>query len=262
MDAQRTYPNSAFFLYFAGRTSRLARNLTLSTQSFLYAIEISKNEWAEVEVLHLCSYEIGFNYMMQHNWDEAAKIFETLYKERYWSPAIFRYLHGACLDMKGHRTEAILAFAEVPSLVTSSPSNKAGSTAMMEQYVVRKVNAFQASGYQDMDMNLCALEYLCIFNAFDFMDSQLLEQSLALVEGGLSRILEAERMEYGIRTRELLPETPPPEYFDQRGTLLLIKASLQNAMGRYSDSIIHLNWIIDHKDQITTDKWVIPFTFW
>lgn len=111
-------------------------------------------------------------------------------------------------------------------------------------------------------MNLCALEYLCIFNAFDFMDSQLLEQSLALVEGGLSRILEAERMEYGIRTRELLPETPPPEYFDQRGTLLLIKASLQNAMGRYSDSIIHLNWIIDHKDQITTDKWVIPFTFW
>jgi hypothetical protein len=59
LDAQRTYPNSAFFLYFAGRTSRLARNLTLSTQSFTYAIEISKNEWAEVEVLHACSYELG-----------------------------------------------------------------------------------------------------------------------------------------------------------------------------------------------------------
>ncbi|KAI8141468.1 hypothetical protein BJV82DRAFT_670747 [Fennellomyces sp. T-0311] len=262
LDAQRTYPNSAFFLYFAGRTSRLARNLSLSTQSFMYAIEISKNEWAEVEVLHLCSYEIGFNYMMQHNWEGASKIFETLYKERYWSPAIFRYLHGACLDMMGQRTEAILAFAEVPELVTSKSASSSSTAAMMERYVLRKVNAYQATGYQDMDMNLCALEYLCIFNAFDFMDQTLLERSLALADAALNRILEAERMEYGIRTRELLPETPPPQYYDQRGTLLLIKASLQNAMGRYRDAIIHLNWIIDHKDKLTNDKWVAPFAFW
>ncbi|KAI9497886.1 hypothetical protein BDB00DRAFT_802371 [Zychaea mexicana] len=267
LDAQRTYPNSAFFLYFAGRTSRLARNLILSTQSFMYAIEISKNEWAEVEVLHLCSYEIGFNYMMQHNWGGAAKIFENLYKERYWSPAIFRYLHGACLDMMGERTDAILAFAEVPELVngktpSSSSSSSSSTAAMMERYVLRKVNAYQATGYQDMDMNLCALEYLCIFNAFDFMDTALLERSLAVADGALNRILEAERMEYGIRTRELLPETPPPQYYDQRGTLLLIKASLQNAMGHYRDAIIHLNWIIDHKDKIASDKWVVPFAFW
>ncbi|KAI7853457.1 hypothetical protein BDC45DRAFT_442468 [Circinella umbellata] len=263
LDAQRTYPNSAFFLYFAGRTSRLARNLVLSTQSFMYAIEISKNEWAEVEVLHLCSYEIGFNYMMQHNWEGAAKIFETLYKERYWSPAIFRYLHGACLDMMGERTDAILAFAEVPELVNSKTSSSgSGTAAMMERYVLRKVNAYQATGYQDMDMNLCALEYLCIFNAFGFMDKALLDRSLAVADAALNRILEAERMEYGIRTRELLPETPPPQYYDQRGTLLLIKASLQNAMGQYRDSIIHLNWIIDHKDKIVNDKWVVPFAFW
>ncbi|KAL1932384.1 hypothetical protein VTP01DRAFT_9440 [Rhizomucor pusillus] len=258
LDAQKTYPNSAFFLYFAGRTSRLARNLSLSTQSFLYAIEISKNEWAEVETLHLCSYEIGFNYMMLHNWEEAAKVFEMLYKERYWSPAIFRYLHGACLDMMGQRTEAIIAFAEIPELVGA----KTSSIASMEQYVLRKVKSFQASGYQDLDMNVCALEYLCIFNAFEFMDNAQLEQSLAVADLALTRIVEAERTEYGIRTRELLPETPPPQYYDQRGTLLLIKAALQNAMGRYRDSIIHLNWIIDHKDQITTDKWIIPFAFW
>ena len=259
MDAQRTYPNSAIFLYFAGRTSRLARNLTLSTQSFMYAVEISKNEWAEVEVMHLCSYEIAFNYMMQHHWEEAAKLFETLYKDRYWSPAIFRYLQGACLDMMGDRTEAILAFAEVPELVSS---NKASSAAMMEQYVLRKVKGFQETGYQDMDMNLCALEYLCIFNAFYFMDTALLEHSLGVADEALNRILDAERMEYGIRTRELLPETPPPQYFDQRGTLLLIKASLLNAMGRHRDAIIHLNWIIDHKEKLTTDKWVVPFAFW
>ncbi|KAI9313894.1 hypothetical protein BX666DRAFT_1863708 [Dichotomocladium elegans] len=258
LDAQRTYPNSAIFLYFAGRTSRLARNLSLSTQSFVYATEISKNEWAEVEVLHMCSYEIAFNYMMQHHWEEAAKLFETLYKDRFWSPAVFRYLQGACLDMMGDRTEAILAYAEVPELVGSKTIN----VAMMEQYVLRKVKTFQETGYQDMDMTLAAIEYLCIFNAFHFMDEHSLDQSLTTVDEALNRILDAERMEYGIRTRELLPETPPPQYFEQRGTLLLIKASLLNAMGRYREAIIHLNWIIDHKEKLIVDKWVAPFAFW
>ncbi|KAI8047397.1 uncharacterized protein B0P05DRAFT_481711 [Gilbertella persicaria] len=258
LDAQKTYPNSAFFLYFAGRTSRLARNLTLSTQSFTYAIEISKNEWAEVEVLHICNYEIAFNHMMEHNWEEAANIFDMLYKDRYWSPAIFRYLTGACLDMMGQRTEAILAFAEVPQLV----SNKTQSATLVEKYIMRKVTAFQDCGYQDMDMSLCALEYLCLFTGLDFMSQEYLNKSLVIVDHALAQIAEAEKIEFGIRTRELLPGTPAPQYFDQRGALLLIKSSLFNALGRYKESVIHLNWIMDHKDQIQVDKWIVPFAYW
>lgn len=261
LDAQKLYPNSAIFLYFAGKTSRLARNLALSTQSFVYAIETSKNEWAEVEVLHMCSYEIGFNHMMKNNWREAATIFQTLFNERYWSQPIFKYLTGACLDMMGQRTEAILAFAEIPQLMKSS-SNKNSSTYCIEQYILRKIKLFQSSGYQDMDMTMCALEYMYLFNAYEFMEMEQLEQNLALTDYALSRILEAERLEYGIRTTELLPETPPPEYHDQRGALLLIKASILNAMGRYQESVIHLNWIIDHKGKITADKWVVPFAYW
>lgn len=261
LDAQRVFPNSAIFLYFAGRTSRLARNLPLSSQSFVYAIETSKNEWAEVEILHMCSYEIGFNHMMQNNWEEAAEIFELLYKERYWSQAIFRYLSGACLDMMGQRTEAILAFAEIPHLLKQS-SNVNASTSSIEQYVLRKVKLFQSSGYQDMDMTMCALEYLYLFNAYEFMDTIQLEQNLGLTDYALTRILESEKLEYGIRTRELLPETPPPQYDDQRAALLLIKSSILNAMGRFQESIIHLNWIIDRKDKVITDKWVVPYAYW
>lgn len=262
LDSQRAYPNSAIFLYFAGRTSRLARNLTLSTQSFLYGIEISKNEWAEVEVLHMCSYEMGFNYMMQNNWEEASKIFDLLFKERYWSQAIFRYLTGACLDMMGQRTEAILAFAEIPYILQKSSNTSSTSTSSIEKYVLRKVKLFQLSGYQDMDMTMCALEYLYLFNAYEFMDTTQLEQNLALTDYALTRILESEKLEYGIRTRELLPETPPPQYDDQRGALLLIKASILNAMGRFQESIIHLNWIMDKKDKITADKWIVPYAYW
>lgn len=258
MDAQSTYPNSAFFLYFAGRTSRLARNLTLSSQSFTYAIEISKSEWAEVEVLHICNYEIAFNHMMEHNWEEAAKIYDMLYKDRYWSPAIFRYLVGACLDMTGNRTDAILAYAEVPQLAGA----KSHSTALIEKYVQRKVNNFQDTGYQDMDMSLCALEFLYIFTGFDFMSDESMQKSLEATDKALNSIAEAEKTEFGIRVKELLPDTPPPQYFDQRGVLLLLKSALFNAMGLYKDTIIHLNWIIDHKDNIVHDKWVVPFAFW
>ncbi|OBZ85480.1 Tetratricopeptide repeat protein 39C [Choanephora cucurbitarum] len=258
LDAQKTYPNSAFFLYFAGKTSRIARNMPLSTQSFTYGIEISKNEWAEVEVLHMCSYEIAFNHMMEHNWEEAANIFDTLYKDRYWSPAIFRYLTGACLDMVGQRTEAILAFAEVPQLITKKTQN----ASLVERYVLRKVTAFQECGYQDMDMSLCAMEYLYLFTGFDFMSQEYLEKSLEIVDHALAQIVEAEKIEFSIRTRELVPGTPAPNYFDQRGALLLIKSSLYNVLGRFKESVIHLNWIMDHQNEITADRWVIPYTYW
>ena len=261
LDAQKVYPNSALFLYFAGRTSRLARNLTLSNQSFMYAIETSKNDWAEVEVLHMCYYEMGFNYMMQNEWEEASKVFNSLFQERYWSQAIFRYLTGACLEMMGQRTEAILAFAEVSHLLEKA-FNANASTSSIEQYVLRKVKLFQSSGYQDMDMTMCALEYLYLFNAYTFMDNEQLEQNLGLVDNALTRILEAEKLEYSIRTRELLPETPPPEYNNQRSALLLIKSSILNSMGRSQDSVIHLNWIIDRKETVTGDKWIVPYAYW
>lgn len=258
LDAQRTYPNSAFFLYFAGRVSRLARNLILSSQSFTYAIEISKNEWAEVEVLQLCSYENAFNHMMQHQWEEAGTLFNNLYKDRYWSPAILRYLNGACLEMAGQHTEAILAYAQVPELVGS----KTHSTALIEKYIVRKVTSFQESGYQDMSMSLGAFEFIYLFVGFDFMDLGLLEKSINTIDSALGVIAEAEQSEFTIRTRELLPDTPPPQYSNQRGVLLLMKAALLNAIGQYKDAIIHLNWIIDQKESITTESWLVPFAYW
>lgn len=261
LDAQSIYPNSAIFLYFAGRTSRLARNLALSSQSFLYASEISKNEWAEVETFHMCSYEISLNHMMNNEWKEANDIFNMLYKDRYWSQAIFRYLSGTCLEMMGERTQAILAFAEVPALIKQQQC-KNTSASTTEHYILNKIKLMQSSGYQDMDLTLCALEYLYLMNAIEFMGAQQLELNLELVDYALSRVLETEKLEHSIRMKELLPETPPSQYEDQRGLLLLLKISLLNAMGRFQESVIHLNWIIDHKSKIVADKWIIPHVFW
>lgn len=232
--------------------------MTLSTQSFTYAIEISKKEWAEVEVMHVCSYEIGFNYMIEHNWGEAAKVFDSLYKDKYWSPAIFKFLYAACLDMLGQRTEAILAFAEVPRLLGS----KTQSTSLIEKYIGHKVELFQDSGYQDMDMSLCAFEFLYLYAGFDFMSPELLQESINVVDAALTNVMEAEKTEFSIRTRELLPETPAPKYYNQRGILLLMKAALYNALGNHKEAIIHLNWIIDNKKEIDDASYIVPYAYW
>ncbi|KAG1632389.1 hypothetical protein G6F45_004145 [Rhizopus arrhizus] len=254
LDAQRLYPHSILFLFLAGRTSRLARNLILSTQSFLYASEMSKREWLEVECLHATHAEMALNHMMDHRWQEALGLLERLDHHRYASQAVHRYLAAACLDMMGQRTEAILRLAEVPALIRHETA--------AERYVRAQVQRLQSSGYQDMDMTLCALEYLYFLNASEATPLASLEHSLERVDSALDRLVEIERVEYGLRACELVPETAPVDYEPQRGILLLLKVSILNALGRFQESVIHLNWMMDHRQQMGHIKWIAPHTFW
>ncbi|CAO3597426.1 unnamed protein product [Absidia cylindrospora] len=276
LEAQQAYPHSAFFLHFAGRTSRIGRNLPLSTQSFLYAIEISKSDWAELDIFHICSHEIGFNSMMQTDWEEAIKVFDLLYDQGFWSRGVFRYLHGACLAMLGLHTDAILQFAQVPELITNNSSTMSTGSSNkymndrktlrrmedMERYVLQKVNFFESMGYQDCKLSLCALEYVCLMDGICYMDMETLDTYLIMIEETLQRIVEMEELEYAIREKEMDPETPLHGYVEQRAVLLWIRACIFNTVGRYEDAIPHLNWIVDHQDDIEMDQWVIPFTLW
>ncbi|KAF7721492.1 hypothetical protein EC973_004631 [Apophysomyces ossiformis] len=255
LDAQKHYPNSAFFLYFAGRVSRLAKNLSLSTQSFVYTYEVSQGEWAEVTMGYLATFEIAFNSAMSLDWASAAvRILEL--QNKHQSPAFLKYFYGACMEMLGNRTEAILAFAEVPKLADKKKKSQ------LEQHVSHRVEFFEQSGYQDMDFCLPALEILFMWNTFPNMSTHALESCLELVNNTLDRIYEREKQEYEIRVFELAPNTPPPDYYDQRGSLLLMKSSILNALGKSREAIVHLNWIIDHKDHIKQAKWIVPFAYW
>jgi hypothetical protein len=109
---------------------------------------------------------------------------------------------------------------------------------------------------------LQVLEILCINNLFSMMEPKALYDCLKYVDKALENIIDREKQEYEIRMRELAPGNPPPSYFDQRGTLLLIKASILNALHYYRDSILHLNWIIDHGMAYKNEKWIVPFACW
>ncbi|ORX46784.1 hypothetical protein DM01DRAFT_1148064 [Hesseltinella vesiculosa] len=266
LEAQKHYPNSALYLYFAGRVARLANDLALSTRSFLYAADISKNEWAEVAMVNACRYEIAMNHMLTANWEQAADAFNVLCDQNYWSPPFCRYLQGCCYEMLDRRSDAILAFATVESLL--APVSKKllasgqGGMPDTDTYAQRKVLAFQQSGYQDLDFYKPALEFLCIWNLLPFVTHELLETYLASVKTALERLQVREKDEYSIRLREFAPEMPLPDHYDQRAALLFIQSALQNALGDHASNIEHLNWIVDHKDKITSESWTVPYAHW
>ncbi|KAI9314958.1 hypothetical protein BX666DRAFT_1861516 [Dichotomocladium elegans] len=255
LEAQKTFPNSALFLYFAGRISRLSRNIPLSQQSFLYTYKVSQGAaWAETTVGHLATHEMALNCVVDLDWASAALRTVEL-QGRYGSAAFNKYFYGTCMEMLGNRSEAILAFAETTTLFGSKKSQE-------EQFVAHRITFFEKSGYQDMDIFLPGFEILYLWNLFPSMQKAELQECLDHVEATLSIIYKREKKEYQIRTFELMPDIPPPDYYDQRAILLLIKAHILNCLGQSNDAIAHLNWIVDHKDRITYSTWVLPYTYW
>lgn len=259
LETQKHHSNSALYLFFAGRIARNGLDLPLSTQSFLYSAEISRGEWAEVAVTNSCRFEMAINHMLTGNWEHAAATFDYLCEQEYWSAAFCRYAQGACYEMMGERTEAILTFAEVPNLVVKKLG---GRLSDIDSYVLRKVNMFQQSGYQNLKFFAPILEFMCIWNLFSYVSPELLVEALNTIQLSLAAIQKCETIEQERRMQELDPDVPLPDYFNERASLLVIKSSILNTMGKPEDTTLDINWVLDHKDMITQDTWSVPYALW
>ncbi|KAI8975936.1 hypothetical protein BDB01DRAFT_728294, partial [Pilobolus umbonatus] len=240
--AQKLYPRSSFFLIYAGRISRITKNIPLSTQSFTFSLEASqKSEWHELTDLTHC--EIGFNYLLQLDWTSALNYFSKLP-----STGLTQYLVACCHHMlPDQRTESILMFA---------------STRPINRFIQGRLEFFQKGGYQHMDFTLPALELLLVTNAFEHMNTTHLESCIVLIQHALDKIYEREKQDHISRLKELAPKSVPADYGDQRAILLLIKAAVLNSLRLYKNSIPHLNWIMDHQLLIQSENWILPFTYW
>ena len=202
---------------------------------------------------------MAINHMITGNWNHAAATFDYLCEQQYWSAAFCKYAQGACYEMMGARTEAVLTFAQVPDLVVKKLG---GRLSDMDSFVLRKVNMFQTSGYQNLDFYAPILEYMCIWNLFPFMNQDLLKVALKRVQLGLNNIQKVEQLEQEQRMKEIAPDAPLPDYYDERASLLLIKSSILNVMGIPDETTLDINWILDHKEFITKDTWTVPYALW
>ncbi|KAI9307555.1 hypothetical protein BJ944DRAFT_157842 [Cunninghamella echinulata] len=277
VSAQKSHPKSCFFLYYAARISRIARNVGLSTKSFTMATASSRRgAWAEVAMKHTVAYEVGLNHAMQLDWDTSAAYFEQLCCARDWSPAFCQYFVGACHEMLGQRQEAMDAFDEVPILSHQQHHRK----SFLDNYVQIKVEKYQQSRYQGLENSLPGLELLLLLNAFASMEDTYLERCLVMINETLL-LVKKNRYEFDYeddgdedinQNNDNEVDSDSDSDFDQPktnndefvsyATLLLLKSTVLNALSRFSDCLSDLEWIIDRKHRIINEEWLLPFVYW
>ncbi|CAO3700451.1 unnamed protein product [Rhizopus stolonifer] len=257
LETQQTHPDSIIYLYFAGLMSRLRLDLPLSTQIFLCTAEFSRGEWAQVALKNTSRFEIAINHMITGNWGHAATTFEYLFKERYGSLALCRYMQGACYEMIGERARAVILFAQVPNLITKKLG---GRLSDVDAYVLNKTILFQRSGYQNLDFFVPAFEIMCLWNLLFYMSPEKLMKGLERIDQGLGAIERCMDIEHKERMQEIATQIPLPDYYHELSSLYVVKGAMLNIMGR-EEATMDLNWVLDHGDFIQ-DKWMIPFALW
>ncbi|ORZ21705.1 hypothetical protein BCR42DRAFT_434594 [Absidia repens] len=261
--AQKSHPKSCFFLYYAARISRVARNVGLSTQSFTMATSSTRRgAWAEVAMKHTVAYEVGLNHAMQLDWDTSAAYFEQLCCARDWSPAFCQYFVGACHEMQGQRQEAIDTFDEVPLLSRQQHHRK----SLLDNYVQNKVERHQYQNYRDLDSSLPGLELLLLLNAFPSMEDTHLQRCLLIIQ----ETCEPIKLD-GIYGLDDDGDKVDNGYDKKNGntsrmtcycTLLLLKAAVLNALSRHSDCVTDLEWVLEKKQLIESEGWLLPFVYY
>nr|CAG8490397.1 425_t:CDS:2 [Entrophospora candida] len=243
-DALKQFPGSDFFSFFEGRNLRLKREIDASTSSFK-SVNHRLSTGFGAELRRLCDYELGMNYSMTLQWDNALECFNNLANENYWSPAFFRYFQAACLEMLNRKDEAIALYKEVPTL---SVRKFGGRQILVEQYVTRKVKQYTSKDFKNT--LLPGLEILLIWNGFASMKEQSLITCLEIVDSRLVNLGINKKKSSSVYT------------IDSHAILLLIKGSILNQLGKYTEAYHCFNWIFDHNDKIDEEKYILPFTYW
>jgi hypothetical protein len=142
------FPNSALFLWMAGRLARLKGEVASAT-AYLDQCARTQSEW--VQLSHLCAYEIGWCRVFAHDWRAVLGPFALLSRENEWSKAFYTYMTGVSLLQQGRVALAREAFQRV---VRVSSRRFGGKLISAEQYAIRRAAEFLALTYVDRDAHV------------------------------------------------------------------------------------------------------------
>ena len=157
------YPNSAIYLWVAGRVSRLKRHVTEAEGKFLKAIELGRK--AEFpQLTHISYYEMAWCHCFDLNWEKAVPCFELLYEESEWSKSFNAYSIACCYVELKKSKEAKIWFTKAES---NLGRKFGGRTISVEQYIERKIAFFKGGDFTSM--HFPGVELMMLFNAFGQM---------------------------------------------------------------------------------------------
>jgi hypothetical protein len=83
------YPDSALFLWMAGRLARMQGNVPLARARLARCATL---EW--VQFAQLCDYEIAWTHAFLLEWGAVERLFARLRSENEWSKAFYTFMEG------------------------------------------------------------------------------------------------------------------------------------------------------------------------
>ncbi|XP_015786877.1 tetratricopeptide repeat protein 39B [Tetranychus urticae] len=241
--AMEKYPNSAFFILFAGRINQLEGKLSEAILNFEKCIAI-QNQWKQLH--NICYWELLWCYTIRCNWKKAAEYADILRKECAWSPATYTYQTASYYYMSHEaepdeklRAQAFELFKQVPGLRI----RYAGKTIPAEKFAITTSERF-VSGEKRIIAPV--LEFSYIWNIFAIMekDKTLIDPMLKLIEKQLD----------SLKSEIDDSEKPLDDYLD----LILMKGMCLRSMGfPYQAEQCFLE-IIDNEKRLARDTYLAP----
>ncbi|KAI9485681.1 MAG: hypothetical protein EXX96DRAFT_471986 [Benjaminiella poitrasii] len=250
------YPRGVFFLYFNGRLMVSKRLLDKAEEQYQLAIDTQK-DWKQLQ--HMCFWELGLIYIMEHRWQKAYDIYTILQKESNWSKAVYTYLKAISLYMIANETDNETKKAEYlnqvvgyMNQVTGEKQKIAGKSIPMEKFVARKARKFIS---QNNYLLLPDLEILNAFTAFDFIPVDILQTDMKRIDKELERLSN-------------ISHNKNTNYYDDQCLSQYLRAVI--ARGLYEQNIdtnkmhtLHessLQTVFEEADKIELDHYVYYFS--
>ncbi|KAM4677147.1 tetratricopeptide repeat protein 39A-like [Discoglossus pictus] len=236
------YPQSAIFLFFAGRIEEIKGNIDEAIRWFEEGCS-AQQSWKQFH--HMCYWELMWCFAYKGMWKVAYFYADLLSKENRWSKAMYVYMKAAFLSMLSPDEPRPFGENEVElfRLVPSLKQKIAGKSPPTEKFAIRKARRYQAS--DPAILPVPALEMMYLWNGFS-----VLGKDAQLTEDALNTLCQAESR---------LHQEPVNEYTeDDLCSILLLKGLCLKHRGRLAQAEQCFTHIYQSEKKIKFDYHLVP----
>ncbi|XP_060619571.2 tetratricopeptide repeat protein 39A [Anolis sagrei] len=236
------YPQSAIFLFFAGRIEEIKGNISEAIKKFEEGCSVQQ-AWKQFH--HMCYWELMWCFAYKGMWKMAYFYADLLSKENRWSKAMYVYMKAAFLSMLPPEEPRPFGEDEVELFrqVSSFKQKIAGKSPPTEKFAIRKARRYKTSEY--VPLPVPALEMMYMWNGFT-----VLGKRKELLEGTLETLLEAEKR---------LQEAPASEYqVDDQCLVLLLKGLVLKHLHSSAEAEACFSAVHGSEKRIRYDHYLVP----
>ncbi|XP_072930340.1 tetratricopeptide repeat protein 39B-like isoform X2 [Epargyreus clarus] len=249
------YPDGAWFLLFRGRQQLLRGQAALALATYERVAAVPRL-WPQLQ--HLTYWESMWACSIELRWREAAQFAARLLAESAWSRTVYAYTRAAFLLQVDDPTSAeTLSIAQLMGNAASYRQRIAGKSLPMEKFVARRCQRWAARRW----LPAPGLELLALWNLLPALaaDRGRARAAMQIVDQ-LNHQLRAGVGTVRLRGGERVSRTGPRP--DSTAVAHFLRGALHAAMGRERDALPVLNRVLELKNEIHEDTFLVPYAMY